>query len=262
MTLRALLDRLGRPGARAGRRPARADQRRAGPDARRGAARRGSAAPPGGRGRAALRPGGGRTAGGAAAAGVAAGPGPARSTLADLAGLDLVTAPPATAPGWHDHLLAVCRRHGFAPGRIRHARNPEFLFGLVLAGGGGGHRAGGAGPTRAADRLAADRRRAAGEADLGGLAGPVARTRPRRCSGSSPPRCWPSPSRRAAPAATRAGRPALAGALRGRPGRKVALLISPSSPERSHIAVHEYKDPLAHRNPFVDHPEWATAIWG
>ncbi|MGR6317577.1 LysR substrate-binding domain-containing protein [Micromonospora soli] len=55
--------------------------------------------------------------------------------LADLAGLDLITAPPATAPGWHDHLLAVCREHGFAPPRVRHARNPEFLFGLVLAGG-------------------------------------------------------------------------------------------------------------------------------
>ncbi|MGK5677335.1 LysR family transcriptional regulator [Micromonospora sp. URMC 106] len=56
--------------------------------------------------------------------------------LAALAGLDLVTAPRATAPGWHDHLLDVCRRHGFAPGRVRPARNPEFLFGLVLAGGG------------------------------------------------------------------------------------------------------------------------------
>ncbi|MFG2056795.1 LysR family transcriptional regulator [Micromonospora sp. NPDC048930] len=55
--------------------------------------------------------------------------------LADLAGLDLITAPPATAPGWHDHLLAVCREHGFAPARVRPARNPEFLFGLLLAGG-------------------------------------------------------------------------------------------------------------------------------
>ncbi|MGW5673252.1 LysR family transcriptional regulator, partial [Micromonospora sp. NPDC003776] len=55
--------------------------------------------------------------------------------LADLAGLDLITAPPATAPGWHDHLLAVCRERGFTPARVRHARNPEFLFGLLLAGG-------------------------------------------------------------------------------------------------------------------------------
>ncbi|MFE9201997.1 LysR family transcriptional regulator [Micromonospora sp. NPDC007230] len=55
--------------------------------------------------------------------------------LAGLAGLDLITAPRATAPGWHDHVLAVCRRHGFVPARVRHARNPEFLFGLLLAGG-------------------------------------------------------------------------------------------------------------------------------
>ncbi|MET8082865.1 LysR family transcriptional regulator [Micromonospora sp. NPDC005237] len=56
--------------------------------------------------------------------------------LAALAGLDLVAAPRATAPGWHDHLLTVCRRHGWRPARVRPARNPEFLFGLVLAGGG------------------------------------------------------------------------------------------------------------------------------
>ncbi|WP_435204645.1 LysR family transcriptional regulator [Micromonospora sp. bgisy143] len=56
--------------------------------------------------------------------------------LAALADLDLVAAPRATAPGWHDHLLAVCRRHGWRPARVRPARNPEFLFGLVLAGGG------------------------------------------------------------------------------------------------------------------------------
>ncbi|MEV0211796.1 LysR substrate-binding domain-containing protein [Micromonospora sp. NPDC050695] len=55
--------------------------------------------------------------------------------LAALAGLDLVAAPRATAPGWHDHLLAVCRRQGWRPARVRPARNPEFLFGLVLAGG-------------------------------------------------------------------------------------------------------------------------------
>ncbi|WBC14239.1 LysR substrate-binding domain-containing protein [Micromonospora sp. WMMA1998] len=55
--------------------------------------------------------------------------------LADLTGLDLVTAPPTTAPGWHEHLLTVCRQHGFVPARVRPARNPEFLFGLLLAGG-------------------------------------------------------------------------------------------------------------------------------
>ncbi|MEV0328193.1 LysR family transcriptional regulator [Micromonospora echinospora] len=57
-------------------------------------------------------------------------------TLADLAGHDLVLPPRVTAPGWHDHVLDVCRQHGFAPARVRHAHNPEFLIGLVLAGRG------------------------------------------------------------------------------------------------------------------------------
>jgi len=56
--------------------------------------------------------------------------------LADLAGQDLVLPPRTTAPGWHDHVVEVCRENGFTPGRIRHARNPEFLLGLVLAGHG------------------------------------------------------------------------------------------------------------------------------
>ena len=56
--------------------------------------------------------------------------------LADLAGHDLVTFPRATAPGWYDRLLAVCRDGGFVPARVRHARNPEFMLGLVLAGHG------------------------------------------------------------------------------------------------------------------------------
>jgi DNA-binding transcriptional LysR family regulator len=56
--------------------------------------------------------------------------------LADLAGHDLVLAPRASAPGWHDHVLDVCRQHAFTPTRIRHARNPEFLLGLLLAGNG------------------------------------------------------------------------------------------------------------------------------
>ncbi|WP_018786722.1 hypothetical protein [Micromonospora sp. CNB394] len=29
----------------------------------------------------------------------------------------------------------MCRQHGFAPARVRPARDPEFLFGLLLAGG-------------------------------------------------------------------------------------------------------------------------------
>lgn len=60
----------------------------------------------------------------------------AEVALADLAGHDVILPPRAAAPGWHDHVLDVCRRHGFAPRRIRHARNPEFLLGLVLAGRG------------------------------------------------------------------------------------------------------------------------------
>lgn len=56
--------------------------------------------------------------------------------LADLTGHDLVLFPRETAPDWHDLLLERCREHGFVPARIRHARNPEFLLGLVLAGHG------------------------------------------------------------------------------------------------------------------------------
>ncbi|WP_203857937.1 LysR family transcriptional regulator [Plantactinospora mayteni] len=55
--------------------------------------------------------------------------------LADLAGYDLAIFPRATAPDWHDRILDVCRRHGFTPRRIRHAGNPEFLLGLLLARG-------------------------------------------------------------------------------------------------------------------------------
>ncbi len=55
-------------------------------------------------------------------------------TLEHLAGHGLVTFPRSTAPSWYDALLATCRGHGFTPSRVRHARNPEFLCGLVLAG--------------------------------------------------------------------------------------------------------------------------------
>ncbi|MEV0339618.1 LysR substrate-binding domain-containing protein [Nocardia sp. NPDC050713] len=57
-------------------------------------------------------------------------------SLADLAGHELILFPRATAPGWHDALLEVCHTHGFVPGLVRHARNPEFLLGLVLSGNG------------------------------------------------------------------------------------------------------------------------------
>jgi len=56
--------------------------------------------------------------------------------LADLAGEGLVHAPRAAAPGSYDTLLRTCWEHGFRPAAIRHARNPEFVLGLVLAGHG------------------------------------------------------------------------------------------------------------------------------
>lgn len=56
--------------------------------------------------------------------------------LADLAGYDLITFPRPAAPGWYDRLLEICHAHGFAPARLRHAANLEFLLGLVLAGHG------------------------------------------------------------------------------------------------------------------------------
>jgi DNA-binding transcriptional LysR family regulator len=56
--------------------------------------------------------------------------------IADLAGHDLVLFPRASAPGWYDRTLDICRGAGFVPDHIRHARNPEFLIGLVTAGRG------------------------------------------------------------------------------------------------------------------------------
>jgi DNA-binding transcriptional LysR family regulator len=60
----------------------------------------------------------------------------AQLTLADLAGEGLVHAPRAAAPGSYDALLRTCWDHGFRPAAVRHARNPEFALGLVLAGHG------------------------------------------------------------------------------------------------------------------------------
>lgn len=56
--------------------------------------------------------------------------------LGDLAGHDLILFPRATAPAWHDQIIQICHDHGFTPRQVRHARNPEFLLGLVLAGRG------------------------------------------------------------------------------------------------------------------------------
>jgi len=53
--------------------------------------------------------------------------------LRDLAGHPLVIFPRDMAPRLYDHMLAICRDNGFLPGAIRHARNPNFVHGLVLA---------------------------------------------------------------------------------------------------------------------------------
>ncbi|WP_225724861.1 MULTISPECIES: LysR family transcriptional regulator [unclassified Nocardia] len=60
----------------------------------------------------------------------------AELTVADLAGQGLVIFPRAAAPGLYDQTLHTCREHGFRPTAIVHARNPEFVLGLVLSGQG------------------------------------------------------------------------------------------------------------------------------
>ncbi|MGV9676639.1 LysR family transcriptional regulator [Nocardia sp. NPDC003482] len=56
--------------------------------------------------------------------------------LSDLAGHGLVMPPRAAAPGPYDAILRICWEQGFRPGRVVHARNPEFVLGLVLSGHG------------------------------------------------------------------------------------------------------------------------------
>ncbi|MER6976155.1 LysR family substrate-binding domain-containing protein [Streptomyces carpinensis] len=56
--------------------------------------------------------------------------------LRDLDGASLVIFPRMMAPRLYDHMLLACRDGGFLPGAIRHARNPDFVHGLVLAGRG------------------------------------------------------------------------------------------------------------------------------
>ncbi|RCG22940.1 LysR family transcriptional regulator [Streptomyces diacarni] len=69
---------------------------------------------------------------------LAAGAGTASRTvrMRDLNGAPLVIFPRAMAPRLYDHMLTICRDEGFLPGSIRHARNPNFVQGLVLAGRG------------------------------------------------------------------------------------------------------------------------------
>ncbi|WP_327115562.1 LysR substrate-binding domain-containing protein [Nocardia sp. NBC_01730] len=56
--------------------------------------------------------------------------------LADLAGHGLVIFPRAAAPGFYDETLRRCWEHGFRPTSVQHARNPEFVLGMVLSGRG------------------------------------------------------------------------------------------------------------------------------
>ncbi|MBF6331700.1 LysR family transcriptional regulator [Nocardia transvalensis] len=56
--------------------------------------------------------------------------------LGDLSGHGLVMPPRAAAPGLYDATLRTCWEHGFRPNRVVHARNPEFVLGLVLSGHG------------------------------------------------------------------------------------------------------------------------------
>jgi DNA-binding transcriptional LysR family regulator len=60
----------------------------------------------------------------------------AELTLADLTGLGLVLFPRAAAPGLYDATLRTCWEHGFRPVTVHHARNPEFMLGMVLSGHG------------------------------------------------------------------------------------------------------------------------------
>ncbi|MEE2040636.1 LysR substrate-binding domain-containing protein [Nocardiopsis sp. CT-R113] len=60
--------------------------------------------------------------------------GPVR--LRDLNGMPLVVFPRAMAPMLYDQVMSACSSEGFRPGAIRHARNPLFVNGLVLAGRG------------------------------------------------------------------------------------------------------------------------------
>ncbi|RDI64023.1 LysR family transcriptional regulator [Nocardia pseudobrasiliensis] len=56
--------------------------------------------------------------------------------LPELSGHGVVLPPRAAAPGPYDTMLRQCWEHGFRPTRVVHARNPEFVLGLVLSGHG------------------------------------------------------------------------------------------------------------------------------
>ena len=136
VTLRSLLDGLTTRAARPGRGAARADHRRAGADAHRADPGRGARAPPGGGGRAALRRPGRRTPGGVAAAHLAAGPRPGGGARRRWPVWIWWPRPGRPHPAGTTTCWRCAGSTGWRPARVRPARNPEFLFGLVLAGGG------------------------------------------------------------------------------------------------------------------------------
>jgi DNA-binding transcriptional LysR family regulator len=59
-----------------------------------------------------------------------------RVNLRDLSGSALITFPREMAPEVYDQILQICRDNEYLPTLIRHARNPQFVQGLVLAGHG------------------------------------------------------------------------------------------------------------------------------
>ncbi|HEY3684144.1 MAG TPA: LysR substrate-binding domain-containing protein [Streptosporangiaceae bacterium] len=60
----------------------------------------------------------------------------ARVALRDLGSAPLIIFQRSMAPLLYDMMLATCRYHGYLPAEIRHARNPDLVDGLVLAGRG------------------------------------------------------------------------------------------------------------------------------
>ncbi|MEK8107905.1 LysR substrate-binding domain-containing protein [Micromonospora sp. M12] len=134
---------------------------------------------------------------------------------------------PATAPGWHDHLLTVCRQHGWHPPGCARPAIRSSSSGWCWPGRGGCGTGGGGPPgTRMAWRSIADvpltKRTSAAWPDRSAH-------RRRRCSVSSPPRCWPTPTHRARAAPdVGTGGATLAGALRhDRVNRSDVALVTP-----------------------------------
>lgn len=54
--------------------------------------------------------------------------------LRDLNGSPLIIFPRGMASELYDFILSTCRDQGYRPAGFRHARNPHFIHGLVLAG--------------------------------------------------------------------------------------------------------------------------------